>query len=227
VDLDELPGRLDDIDSRTRAIAADNAAAADRLAELRLNLAALQAGRDAAGAAQDMADALTDIDDIAARYVRTRLAHTLLRAGIEKFRRQQQGPLLARAGALFARLTEGRYEALGVDEDEKGTPFIIGLRPDGTHCPAERLSEGTRDQLYLALRLAAIESYAEKTEPLPFIADDLLVNFDDRRARAALHVLGEMGARTQVILFTHHAHIVDLADRTLSTLHRLPPEVAA
>jgi uncharacterized protein YhaN len=221
IDLDTLPGRIAEIETRLRALAAEDAVDAERLAGLRLHLAAMQAGRDAAGAAQDMADALGDIDDIAARYVRTRLAHTLLRAGIDTFRRQQQAPLLARAGALFARLTEGRYGALGVHEDDDGKLSIVAERPDGSSCPADRLSEGTRDQLYLALRLAAIESYAERTEPLPFIADDLLVNFDDRRARAALKVLGEMAARVQVILFTHHAHIVDLADRSLATLHVL------
>jgi uncharacterized protein YhaN len=221
VEVDTLPGRIAEIETRLRAIADENAAAAGRLAELRGRLAAMETGRDAAGAAQDMEDAAADIDEIAARYVRTRLAHTLLRAGIDSFRRQQQGPLLARAGTLFARLTEGRYERLGVDEDDAGRLSIVALRPDRSDCPAERLSEGTRDQLYLALRLAAIESYAARTEPLPFIADDLLVNFDDRRARAALRVLGEMGASMQVILFTHHAHIAAMADPALASLHHL------
>jgi uncharacterized protein YhaN len=109
-----------------------------------------------------------------------------------------------------------------VEEAENGQLFIVALRPDGSDCPADRLSEGTRDQLYLALRLAAIESYAARAEPLPFIADDLLVNFDDRRARAALRVLAEFGAVTQTILFTHHHHIVELADPATASLHRLP-----
>jgi uncharacterized protein YhaN len=219
-DLDALPSRIADIDERLRAIGTETTETADRLAELRHALSAMQQGHDAAGAAQEMEDALAEIDDIAGRYVRTRLAHTLLRAGIDRFRRQQQAPLLSRAGALFARLTEDRYHALGVEEDD-GKLAIVAERPDRSTCPADRLSEGTRDQLYLALRLAAIESYAAKTEPLPFIADDLLVNFDDRRARAALRVLGEMGAQTQVILFTHHAHIVEMADPALASLHRL------
>lgn len=54
---------------------------------------------------------------------------------------------------------------------------------------------------------------------LPFIADDLLVNFDDFRAGAALQVLAELSRRTQVILFTHHLTLVQLAQRTL------PPEL--
>jgi chromosome segregation protein len=222
IDLDVLKARLAGIDERLRAIGEENTAYAGQLAELRTILQDMEAGHDAAGAAQDMQNALADAEDIAARYVRLRLAHSLLRAGIDRFRRQQQGPLLARAGALFARLTDGRYHRLSVEETETGQLFIVAVRPDRSECPAERLSEGTRDQLYLALRLAAIESYAARTEPLPFIADDLLVNFDDRRARAALRVLAEFGAVTQTILFTHHSHIADMAEPLLASLHQLP-----
>jgi uncharacterized protein YhaN len=200
-DLDALPGRLGAIDDRLRAIADETAAHAGQLAQVRAALQDMERGHDAAGAAQDMQNALADIDEIAGRYVRLRLAHTLLRAGIDRFRRQQQGPLLGRAGTLFERLTEGRYNRLSVDEQDDGKLVIVALRPDGSHCPADRLSEGTRDQLYLALRLAAIESYA---------------------ARAALRVLAEFGAVTQTILFTHHAHIADLADPAAASLHSLP-----
>ncbi len=215
IDTDTLPARIADIDDRLAEINADNIAIASRLTELRAALKDMEAGHDAAGAAQAMQDSLAAIDDIATRYVRLRLAHTLLRAGIDRFRRQQQDPLLGRAGMIFARLTEGRYDRLDADEDEHGRPSIRVLRPDGSACPVERLSEGTRDQLFLALRLAAIESAGGA---VPFIADDLLVNFDDRRARAALRVLGEFAARTQTILFTHHAHIAQLADRQLASV---------
>ena len=223
VELDALPGRTAAIDQRLREISEQNAADAGSLAELRVALLGMEQGRDAAGAAQAMHAALADIDDIAARYVRLRLAQTLLRAAIEQFRREQQGPLLGHAGKLFSRLTEGRYDRLDVDDADDGTPVIVALRPDGTFCPAERLSDGTRDQLYLALRLAAIAGDARAGEPLPFIADDLLVNFDDRRARAALRALAEFGAHTQTILFTHHARIAELAAPDLASLHHLLP----
>ena len=50
----------------------------------------------------------------------------------------------------------------------------------------EGLSDGTRDQLYLALRLAAIEHHVETVSPCPVILDDILINSDDARASAAL-----------------------------------------
>ena len=76
----------------------------------------------------------------------------------------------------------------------------------------EGLSEGTRDQLYMALRLASVEQrLASTAEPMPFIADDLFVNFDDARTRAGLRVLADLARRTQVLVFTHHAHLLELA----------------
>jgi chromosome segregation protein len=78
--------------------------------------------------------------------------------------------------------------------------------------PIAGLSEGTRDQLHLGLRLAALSEFAERADPLPFVCDDLLVSFDDARAAQALDVLADAGAILQVMLFTHHRHVVDLAE---------------
>ena len=81
------------------------------------------------------------------------------------------------------------------------------------------MSEGTCDQVYLALRLAGLSLYSEKEEALPFIVDDILVNFDEQRSLSTLRVLAELSKRTQIIMFTHHAHIVELAEEHLSPDH--------
>jgi uncharacterized protein YhaN len=78
------------------------------------------------------------------------------------------------------------------------------------------MSDGTADQLYLALRLASLEQYLENSESLPFVVDDILLRFDDARAAATLEVLAELSKKTQVIFFTHHRHLVDLAHRSLA-----------
>jgi uncharacterized protein YhaN len=79
------------------------------------------------------------------------------------------------------------------------------------------MSEGTMDQQYLALRVAAIEDYLDHAEPMPFIADDLFINFDDKRAAAGFGVLNELAKKTQVLFFTHHQHLLDVAQRALGT----------
>jgi uncharacterized protein YhaN len=62
----------------------------------------------------------------------------------------------------------------------------------------------------------ALEKYVKANAPLPFIVDDVLVHFDDERAAAALSALGELSKETQVVFFTHHKHLVNLAESFVS-----------
>jgi chromosome segregation protein len=203
--IDEIARELTMLGERRESLSAERTRAEAKLAEMRN-------GWDAAAKAQEAEDALADALGAAERYARLHVARTLLRYGIDRFRSEQQGPMLRAAGAHFALLTGGRYVRRGVGEDGSGRTVLLAIREDGvTECPVEALSEGARDQLYLALRVAAIEDHATKAEPLPFIADDLLVNFDDARAAAGIALLARLGRTTQVILFTHHDHIAALA----------------
>lgn len=130
---------------------------------------------------------------------------------IEKYREKNQSTIVRRAGSLFQHLTAGSFEGLEVDFSERGEPLLLGVRAgDRTHLTVEAMSEGSRDQLYLALRLASLEIYLDKHEPIPLVIDDLLVHFDDERALAALEALLQLSERTQVIFFTHHQHLLDL-----------------
>src|SRR5205085_1275934 len=87
------------------------------------------------------------------------------------------------------------------------------------------LSTGTRDQLYLALRLAALEHVIEQRGALPVVLDDLFVHFDDPRTAAGLRVLDELACRTQILLFTHHEQVASQASNVIDedrlTIHRL------
>ena len=117
---------------------------------------------------------------------------------------------------LRGELTLGRFEALRVDFGEDGTARLLAVRDRGEGVPVEGLSEGTADQLYLALRIATIEEHASRTEPLPLVCDDVFVSFDDARTGAGLRVLAELGTTTQTILFTHHTRVVELAREYLA-----------
>jgi uncharacterized protein YhaN len=85
----------------------------------------------------------------------------------------------------------------------------------GEHVPLEGLSEGTRDQLYLALRLAFLEDYSARNEPAPLIVDDIFQTFDDERASAGLKVLAGTAERFQTVLFTHEMSLVEIARREI------------
>ena len=64
--------------------------------------------------------------------------------------------------------------------------------------------------------MAAIDKHNESFEPVPFVADDLLINFDNQRAKATLKVLSELSETGQVLFFTHHAHMKDLARQSVN-----------
>ncbi len=211
LDPDALQSDLAGAKQEIGGLFAETETLSERVHALREQGAGMEASRAAAEAEQARRNALADIEECGERWLVTRAAAFLLRRGIEQFRREQQGPLLARAETLFSALTLGGFARFAVDYDSADRPYLLGVRADGTPCPVSGMSDGTRDQLFLALRLAAIERYLESAEPLPFVADDLFVHFDDARATAGLEALIALGEKTQVLLFTHHRHLAELA----------------
>ena len=145
--------------------------------------------------------------DAAERFIKVHTAGRLLRWAIDRYRETRQGPMLARAGEIFCRLTLGSFAKLTVDFEAR-PPLLEGLRADGRTVGISGMSEGTRDQLYLALRLAALEMHISQACALPFIADDLFINYDDVRARAGIEALADLSKTTQVIFLSHHPHLV-------------------
>ena len=191
----------------------DRAALAER--EAAATLESIGGGDAAIAAASDRQAILAELEDLAARYVRAQTGLRLLQWAVDRYRAEQQAPLLRRASTLFATLTRGSFCGLGLLYDEKDHAVLAGTRADGSEVDVTGMSDGTVDQLWLALRLAAIDGWLEGNAALPFIADDLFVNFDDERAGAGLEVLHRLAESCQVLVFTHHAHVVDLARQVL------------
>jgi uncharacterized protein YhaN len=169
----------------------------------------------AAQAAQEAQETLASLRETAEKYLRLRLGVKILQAEIERYREKSQGPVLRRAAELFALVTERCFIGLEPDYGVGDEPVLVGVRENGERVALAGMSDGTQDQLYLALRLASLEKFSADGEPLPLLVDDALVNFDNARARAALKVLGDLAARTQVIFFTHHQHMVHLAKESV------------
>lgn len=159
-------------------------------------------------------EAISAMGEAAERYLKLHTASRLLKWSMEKFRETKQGPMLAKASAIFNGLTLGSFNRLLVDP-EGAAPRLFGIRPSGEQVDVAGMSEGSRDQLYLALRLAALELQVDQGLNMPLIADDLFINFDDLRTAAGLRVLGELSRRMQVVFLTHHDHLVPLAKDVL------------
>ena len=213
---------LDDVAAKEQTVTQEVNELRDRLIEARENRSNTRREFEAIGgddrAARDAADrqaALAEMKEIAGQYVRLRSAVLLLQWAIDRYRREKQAPMLKRASKLFAMLTGGAFQSLQLDFEDDDRVELAGIRQDGKRVTVAGMSEGAVDQLYLALRVAAVEDYLDHAEPMPFIADDLFINFDDKRAAAGFRVLSELAKKTQVLFFTHHQHLVDVARQML------------
>jgi uncharacterized protein YhaN len=185
---------------------------------LERNRADRSLGEAAATTAQGLQGVHARMEGCIHEFQKLRLASGILQLAVEQYRQKNEDRLVVRAGELFSQLTCGFYAGLEVEPMENGGYILVGLRiRDHSRVTLEGMSDGTRDQLFLALRIATLEAFLESNEPIPFIADDLLIHFDDRRAIAALQVLGAFSKRTQVLFFTHHQHLVELAQKHLGT----------
>jgi len=149
------------------------------------------------------------------RYAVLTFAEEILHGSIRRFEREHQPELLLRASQAFARMTRGRY--LRIERRLDGS--LLVERDDGRTLLPDALSTGTREQLFIALRLAYVESYSRSAESLPMVLDDVLVNFDEERTRGALEALAGFAERTQVLLFTCHASLVDLVREVIPHAH--------
>lgn len=179
-------------------------------------LRAIDGNATAAAKAEERQLLVAKIRDEAERYLTLAVARQLLSQAIETYRAQNQGDLLPRAGQIFAHITKGSFADLRPEYGDNEKPFLVGVRAGSKEVvKVEGMSDGTCDQLYLALRLAALEQSARDSEPRPLIVDDLLIRFDDDRARATLEVLGEFSRQNQVIFFTHHRRLQQLAEGVL------------
>ena len=136
------------------------------------------------------------------------------------YERDRQPETLREASEYLQRLTQGRYNRVWTPLDED---VLRVDDADGRALPVELLSRGTREQLFLSLRLALAATYARRGVRLPLILDDVLVNFDGQRAKAAAAALRDFaGAGHQLLVFTCHEHILKLFKTLKLPVHRLP-----
>ncbi len=137
---------------------------------------------------------------------RLRLAAELLEEALRRFEEAHQPGVLRDASTLFAQVTGGRYPRI-VQSDSDGFAVVAA---DGTHRGPGELSQGTTEQLYLCIRLGLVAELARNDRALPVVMDDVLVNFDDDRARAMAGVLAVFASEHQLLFFTCSSRTRDL-----------------
>lgn len=221
---EELDAELADLDEEIHDLDTSKTHWLEQRAERRQVLEALNGGGDAASAAADVAQIYAELTEDAEEFLRLEAARIGILACMEEYRSSDQEPVLARASEVFRELSHGRYAGLELSDEER--PRIRAKSSTGTLLAPQDLSEGTSDQLYLALRLASLERHAVAGDALPIAVDDIFMTFDEQRTEAALRVLDGMADRFQVIVFTHHEYVIRSATKELPDgrchVHQLP-----
>ena len=126
----------------------------------------------------------------------------------QHYEHERQPRILQKASRFLEAMTEGRYRRVWTPVAER---VLLTEDHSGNLRRVDELSRGTREQLFLSLRLALASDWAARGVQLPLILDDVLVNFDQDRVRAACRTLAEFaGPRQQILLLTCHEHITNV-----------------
>jgi len=152
-------------------------------------------------------DEIEDLKSGLDRLKQSRDAHLLaiktIDEAVSEFRASHLSRIRDKTTELLTRITGSPCR---IELDESLEP--LGLERDGKLFRMEQLSQGVRDQLHFALRLAAVEEISGEAH-LPMFLDDPFVNFDDGRLESVLRMLDEICGSHQVLLFTHDRQLCE------------------
>lgn len=148
----------------------------------------------------------TRLLDATQDFMRLLLARRMLERAIAEWEIESQPAVYRQAGRLLSIMTEGSWTRVAEASDGS---LVVG-NEDRVTRPAQKLSLGTCQQLYLSMRIALLMAADEVGQSIPVLADDILVNFDSDRRRGAARALVELASNRQVILLTCHEEVVQV-----------------
>ncbi len=180
-----------------------------RRAERQATLDRLEGDDEASRLGAQRVTLLEQLQQRAEEWSRYAIARALLEHARRRYEQERQPVVIEHASRFFSDLTGGRYLRLYRSVDDERMFRVIEAGTEIQRTPQE-LSRGTREQLYLALRLAAVLEFGQRQERLPVIVDEILVNFDPERARHAAIAFGNLAQHNQVIVFTCHPWVRDI-----------------
>lgn len=189
----------------------------DKRAALSVKIEQLASGTDLSEQNQRCQQLVTDLQEDAREWAVVALTRHILQRAMEVYEKEKQPGVLKKASSYLQEMTEGRYRRVLAPIGEQ---TLKVERRDGRRFEPAFLSRGTVEQLYLAMRFALVEEYASQVV-LPLILDDIFVNFDPYRTRAAIRTLETIGEMRQVLFFTCHAHLSTLFEEERVTYERI------
>jgi len=172
-----------------------------KLGEIRNKMEQIEGESELAGKMTQLETERQKLKDAYREWITGKIALKILTDVREKYEKEKQPVIIQNSGRYFKKITGDKYERIHVALDKREITVFDSRESSKT---IEQLSRGTREQLLVSLRLGFIEEYETSTEPLPVIMDDILVNFDLKRAQKTAEIFQEFAENRQVIIFTCH-----------------------
>ncbi|WP_319531909.1 AAA family ATPase [uncultured Cohaesibacter sp.] len=172
------------------------------------------AAADNSALVTEQATILEELRNSARQAAVAKLGVLAARGALRSLAAERRSSMLKDVEDAFVTITAKEWEKVDVWSEAEGEK-LVGMKPGSDPVPVASMSTGTMGQLYFALRLAGYRSYARDPGPLPMILDDIMETFDNKRASAALNLCAEIGRSGQAIIFTHHEHLVELAQKCI------------
>jgi len=211
-----LDTKITELDGHIERLKSSMEAADERLMTATRELEAIDASDQAASIQEEMSALRAKLMDAFGSWSRLQVAGALLNQALASYREKAQGSIVKAASEFFSMMTDGRYQELVPDEQGEHM-VLLAKTPDGRLMNVSQMSEGTADQLYLALRLAALKIRDGASGFMPLVLDDVAMTSDDQRTACLLRALDRFGDSGQVLLYTHHRHLLDIARDTLGS----------
>jgi uncharacterized protein YhaN len=213
-DADWLEKVTEERNERLEALNATIVAAAERRGELRNRLQEDE-GSHSARALDEVCAIEEELADVKRERDRLALLDSILGRAERAFREEHQPDVLRRASAYLSRVTGGRYDGLYYLEGEDGGLHVACVDRSEPVPVSAPISRGTRDQIFLCLRLGLLDHLDRDREKLPLVLDDALLRMDDARRSQGYALLADIARARQIFLLTCHAAIADEAEEAL------------
>ena len=209
LDPDQIRRLLDDAETAVSAMLAQRDGINEQLGGVAERIAHLEGDAELGELLLDREQARSELVSAIGAWAEQTTAATLFDLAKKVYEEERQPEILRLASEYFSTMTRNAYTRVLAPLGE--IDLQVEATGSGNRKGPEALSQGTKEQLYLAMRLALASVYADQLVALPLVADDILVNFDDDRAEATAALLGTYAADGhQVLAFTCHRRLAEL-----------------
>ena len=198
---EEIQLKLDEVQEEIDELERDRTEKNQMIGELRNKIQILSSSQDLLVKQSESELKKQRLREYSREWVKWQIAQLVLDKAISKYEQTRQPVVIKAASDIFSRITNQRYGTI-VRSAESNELRIRDERGD-TKGVIE-MSRGTKEELYFAMRLGLIKEYEKRSESMPVIMDDILVNFDDERGPLAIQALEDFAKERQIIVLTCH-----------------------